>query len=190
MESRFCKLNTRLTILILSDNRGRSYDVIAPPMFAIPQFFKENGYRNTIPEGSNIPWTLGHHTTLPVFPWFQNHPEMLVSFMSWMKFNRDGLPVFLDTLDFKHEHAQNTDDSTILFVDVGGGMGHQSVLFKERNPDLLGRVVVQDLSATIDRAKANPLPGSNGVEFAVHDFFTPQPLKGILVPNNNPLVNF
>ncbi len=69
-------------------------------------------------------------------------------------------------------------------------MGHQSVLFKERNPDLLGRVVVQDLSATIDRAKANPLPGSNGVEFAVHDFFTPQPLKGILVPNNNPLVNF
>ncbi len=74
------------------------------------------------PGGSGFaPWHLGHHTSQSVFPWVQSRPEMLASFMSWMKFNRHGLPDFVDALNFEHEHAQGADDSTVLFVDVGGG---------------------------------------------------------------------
>jgi demethylsterigmatocystin 6-O-methyltransferase len=40
-------------------------------------------------------------------------------------------------------------------------------------PDLPGKIIVQDLPMTIDRA-----PKVDGIDFAVHDFFTEQPIKG------------
>jgi hypothetical protein len=147
-------------------------------MFKIPQFLRENGYQNTS-SGGQLPWMLGHHTTLSVFKYLQSQPEMMALFLSWMKFNRTGLPVFLDAFNFEQEHGRDTTDSTVLFVDVGGAMGHQAILFRQHNPTLRGRVVVQELPATVERLQANPPPGFDRIEAAAHDFFTPQPIKGI-----------
>lgn len=60
-----------------------------------------------------------------------------------------------------------------VFVDVGGGTGHQCIAVKQKFPDLSGRIVLQDLPAPISEAK---LP--NGIEKMVYDFFTRQPVKG------------
>ncbi|KAF2185209.1 S-adenosyl-L-methionine-dependent methyltransferase [Zopfia rhizophila CBS 207.26] len=62
--------------------------------------------------------------------------------------------------------------SDVIFVDVGGGYGQKAIALKEAFPDLPGRIIVQDLPMSIERA-----PKVEGIEFMVHDFFTEQPIK-------------
>jgi demethylsterigmatocystin 6-O-methyltransferase len=60
-----------------------------------------------------------------------------------------------------------------MFLDVGGGYGQKAIALKNDFPDLPGKFIVQDLPTTIERA-----PKVEGIEFAAHDFFTEQPIKG------------
>ena len=60
-----------------------------------------------------------------------------------------------------------------VFVNVGGGIGHQCAEFKARYPNVPGNVILQDLPEVIAQALATP-----GVENMAHDFFKPQPVKG------------
>ena len=61
-----------------------------------------------------------------------------------------------------------------LYVNIGGGIGHQCAQFKARYPDLPGRIILQDLEHSIEQALKTP-----GVENMVHDFFEAQPVKGM-----------
>jgi len=72
------------------------------------------------------------------------------------------------------EEVGECGDEDMVFVDVGGGIGHQCVALRERYPGLRGRVVVQDLEHSI-RGKID----HEGVEGMVHDFFKEQPIKGL-----------
>lgn len=66
------------------------------------------------------------------------------------------------------------DPARVLFVDIGGGMGQQCIRFRERYPDLAGRVILQDIPQTINRV---PKPMPNGIEAVPHSFEDPQPIK-------------
>lgn len=63
------------------------------------------------------------------------------------------------------------DPEAIMFVDIGGGMGHEGLALKKRYPNLPGRFVNQDLPQIVSDQKLH------GIESIAHDFFTPQPLK-------------
>ena len=68
----------------------------------------------------------------------------------------------------------NTDSSAVFLVDVGGNNGHDLQQLKEKYPNLPGRLILQDTPEVINGVK-----GIEGVfEPTVHDFFTPQPVKG------------
>lgn len=97
-----------------------------------------------------------------------------------MAAHRDGLPTFLDAVNFEQEFVQDTTDTTPLLVDVGGGVGHQCLAFRLRYPAIPGRVILQDLDNVVALAESSPLPGfrDSGIEAQVHDFFAPQPVKG------------
>ena len=82
--------------------------------------------------------------------------------------------MFLDVYPFRWEHCNDLNPETPIFVDIGGGIGHQCLELKKRLPDVPGRVVLQDLPPVIAQA----LP-CDGVENTVHDFRTEQPIKGI-----------
>ncbi|KAJ3578053.1 hypothetical protein NPX13_g2511 [Xylaria arbuscula] len=154
---------------------------IAPAVNAMPQYLRENKYSTKMADSGDIPWYLGQDTPDPIFKWINDRPPVLKSFMGWMAGQREGLPVFLDAVDFKKEFAKGATESTPVFVDVGGSMGHQCIAVRQRYPDLVGRVVLQDLPATIEKVKTNPLPGFEGIEVSPHDFFKPQPLQGARV---------
>lgn len=70
-------------------------------------------------------------------------------------------------------HAGAGDSSSVLLIDIGGGVGHECRRFKDMYPNVPGRVVLQDLPQSIAEALRTP-----GVENMVHDFFQPQPIKG------------
>jgi hypothetical protein len=63
-------------------------------------------------------------------------------------------------------------NDSVMFVDVGGGFGHQAKLLKDTFPDIPGKFVVQDLP----QMKGKDLPG---IEFQIHDFYEEQPIKGL-----------
>jgi hypothetical protein len=72
-------------------------------------------------------------------------------FMGWMQSQRDGLPMFLDVVDFQKEFSQGSSDSSVLFVDTGGAMGHQCIALKQKYPELPGRIILQDQQRVIDQ---------------------------------------
>lgn len=147
---------------------------------ALPEFLRKTGYVNPT-DPNNCPWQLGHQTDQSPFAWLQSHPELREFFLPWMAHQRDGLPTIFDVVDFQQELGQNTDSSTVLFVDIGGALGHQCIALKQQHPNLPGRVVLQEQAHMIEQVRANPLPGFDGIEAEVHDFFTPQPIKGIII---------
>ena len=100
-------------------------------------------------------------------------------FLPYMNIQIEGRPAFFDVLDFEKKFSQGATSSTPLFIDVGGSMGAQCVEFRKRYPNLAGRVILQDLPVVIEQVQAKPLPGSESVEVQPHDFFTPEPIKGI-----------
>ena len=66
------------------------------------------------------------------------------------------------------------NDGMALLVDVGGGLGHDAEAFRKSFPNLPGRLIVQDLPASIKQAA----PVGRGIEMMSHDFFSPQPIQG------------
>ncbi|RYP70036.1 hypothetical protein DL771_005727 [Monosporascus sp. 5C6A] len=146
---------------------------------AAPQFLREIGYADVV-DPSFCAWNIAHQTEEPTYKWLQSHPELGEIVADFMAVQRDGLPSFLDAFAFDQELTEVTSDATPLFVDVGGGMGHQCIAFRQRYPTLPGRVILQDQGHVIERVESKPLPGfkESGIEAQIHDFFTPQPIKG------------
>jgi hypothetical protein len=62
-------------------------------------------------------------------------------------------------------------DTTL--VDIGGGVGHDVLAFREKFPDIQGKLIFEDLPSVVESGVSKGLP--SGVEGVGHDFFKPQP---------------
>ncbi|KAK1143713.1 hypothetical protein N8T08_006113 [Aspergillus melleus] len=72
----------------------------------------------------------------------------------------------------KLRNVRSQTDS-VLLVDVGGGPGQEMARFRQRHPEIAGRIVLQDLPLTLNRIEKVP----EGIEPMEYDFFTPQPVQ-------------
>lgn len=68
----------------------------------------------------------------------------------------------------------NLTDDDIAIVDIAGGQGHILEEIRQRNPQIKGRFIAQDLPSTFEAVPSGP---PEGVEFMPHDMFEPQPVK-------------
>ncbi|MCJ1382181.1 hypothetical protein MMC17_005293 [Xylographa soralifera] len=146
-------------------------NTINPVYQCLPSFLAANKYTN-IASSTQSPFQTAHLTPLPAFLWLQQQPQALHWFGQWMAAQRDGMPTWLNVYPLEAQ-AAGLDPQAPLFVDVGGGIGHQCQLLKQTYPNLPGRVILQDLPQTIEHA-----PPIDGVSQQAHDFFTPQPVTG------------
>ncbi|KAF2999571.1 hypothetical protein E8E14_003746 [Neopestalotiopsis sp. 37M] len=153
--------------------------VLAKPFISVPQFLEKIGYTSPS-DPSFCAWNIGWETDDPPWVWLQTRPELAKYVSDWMAVQREGLPSFLDAVDFENKFGKSTNDSTPLIVDMGGGLGHQCVLFRQKYPNLLGRVILQDQPHVIDQVRSTPLPGfgESAIEAQIHDLMMPQPIKG------------
>lgn len=145
-----------------------SFHVSGPVHQALPSHLDETKYQSHT-EGKYAIHK-GFNTELDFFPLMTQHPEKLEWFQQLITIPRQG--DWLNVAPFAQGH-ESFEPERAHFVDVGGSYGHQCARLKARYPKFSGRIILQDLSETIERA--TPIPG---VEFMVHDFFTPQPIKG------------
>ncbi|KAI1458153.1 S-adenosyl-L-methionine-dependent methyltransferase [Annulohypoxylon moriforme] len=144
---------------------------------ALPQFLRESGYSNVADE-NNCPLNLVQSEKDIFYSWLGKDLPQRERFTIWTQCFRYGLPTIFDVFDIKAEIAQDSTDSTILFVDVAGASGHQCIALKQRHPELSGRIILQDRPEVIQQVNSNPLPGFDGIEAEPHDIFKPQPIKG------------
>lgn len=56
--------------------------------------------------------------------WLQQHPKTFGDFTKFMSVVRERMPSWLDKFPIKQE-VKDLDPGRVLFVDVGGGAGHQ-----------------------------------------------------------------
>ena len=143
----------------------------------LPEFLADTNYRNPV-DATRTPLQYAYKTPLSGYSWIAQpgREKMLENFNIWMAGQREGRADWLDFFPFKEELYRGFDyrGDAVLMVDVGGGLGHELLGLRKRYPDLKGRLILQDLPETI-RGVEDP---DKVFEPMVHDFFTPQPIKG------------
>ncbi|KAL9090484.1 MAG: hypothetical protein Q9165_005245 [Trypethelium subeluteriae] len=151
-----------------------NFNMCTPAFQELPKFLSDTKYQNPY-DVMNSPFQRAFQIDEPPFLWVLKHPYHLDNANKWMSVQREGSNEWPDAFNFEAECCAGSTISpeTPVFVDVGGGIGHQCQLFKDRYPNIQGRVVLQDQPPMI--AQALPLPG---VEKSAHDFWTPEPIKG------------
>lgn len=148
-----------------------SFSLFGPILQATPSYLAENHYQNPS-DNTKTPFQKAWNTELPAFLFFEQQPELAGYFGAFMAVQRGEMPGWLTVYPIEEE-TRGWDPEEPVFVDMGGGFGHQCLDLTTKYPTLPGRVILQDLPHTVD--KAVPM---KGVELTVHDFFTPQTVKG------------
>ena len=139
----------------------------------LPEFLDNTKYQNPA-DATHTAFQLGHHINEPAWVWAMSQPQRVQNFNLWMTATHEGKKSWLDVFP-PEKFCQNSSEDTILFVDIGGGLGHQCAALKERLSEshVRGRVVLQDQPMAIEHAL--PL---EGVDKMIFDFWTEQPVKG------------
>lgn len=121
------------------------------------------------------------HGTDVIFGLLEKNPEQKQAFDDYMAARRvEDMPQWFDIYPAADKvQDARTEPGATLMVDVGGGPGQEIARFKEKYPELPGRFILQDLPLTLERVEKLP----DGVEAMEYDFFTPQPIKGMLNTN-------
>jgi hypothetical protein len=149
-------------------------------------FLERTGYKNPVDE-TNTAFHVGWDTKLRPFEWMAEHPDQLAHFNAYMATRRKPERTWLSEYPVLDEVGEGADPERVLYVNVGGGIGHQCAQFLDKYPEAPGRIVLQDLPATIEQALKLPR-----MEAMAVDFFQPQPVKGAKfyymrgVPHNHP----
>ncbi|KAF3763272.1 hypothetical protein M406DRAFT_48948 [Cryphonectria parasitica EP155] len=147
------------------------FETVSPQYQVLPGFLKKIGYKNPTDELHTV-FQEAWNTDIHQFAWFVDHPQNLAYFNDFMAFRRQPELSWLIVYPVK-EHIQDCRADRALYVNIGGGIGHQCAQFKEKYPDVPGRVILQDLPHSIAKALQTP-----GVENMAHDFFDRQPIQG------------
>lgn len=153
-----------------------SFYTVTPPYDALPAHLRTTDYSNPTNENRTA-FQDGWKTQLTTFQWMGQNPTNLAYFNDYMAARREPELSWLSVYPIEKELQGWTakDSDKVVYVNVGGGIGHQCKQFREKYPKVPGRVILQDLPHSI--AKALP---TEGVENMPHDFFQPQPIKGEL----------
>jgi hypothetical protein len=154
------------------------YDVARPSFNGFPEYFKRTDYKlpTSLTDG---PFQAAHTTELPFFPWLVATPPHLDEFDAFMSAYRAEKadwhdPGFYPVADRLIQGFDPKINDTLL-VDVGAGGGHDAHLFVKQHSSHPGKIVIQDRDVVISE-----IPDQEKLPFEcqVHDFFTPQPIKG------------
>ncbi|KAH6625700.1 S-adenosyl-L-methionine-dependent methyltransferase [Boeremia exigua] len=144
-----------------------------PATAAMPDYYAANGYKNPS-DARHSPFSFAYQCPGETYFDFLGRPEnaaMSSAFNETMAMQKTGEDETFVSAYPVAERLQNQDPERVLFVDVGGGVGHQLAKFRKRAGGLKGRFALEDLPAAL--AQASDLP--EDVVKVGHDFFLPQP---------------
>lgn len=143
----------------------------------LPEYFKQNGYRNPT-DGKNGPFQFSLDTELPFFEFIHSDPRKLKNFNTFQSGNRTARGTWLDRFPvdkvFLGDFNPSVKRQSPVLVDMGGGTGRDVSAFLRRYPQVAGYLVLQDLPNTIDALDEL----DRGIMPMAHDLFEPQTIIG------------
>ena len=138
----------------------------------LPDYFQQKGWKNpdNVYDG---PFQFAMGTKRHYFDFLASKPYYQQAFNTVMTIShrRRGQNWF--NFFPVEEKLRVENASHPLLVDVGGSQGGDIIAFKEKYPDLPGRLILQDLPIVIEAAEDIP----PGIEAQGYDFFEEQPVK-------------
>ncbi|THC91391.1 hypothetical protein EYZ11_009140 [Aspergillus tanneri] len=146
------------------------YDLTMPTLSQLPEYFREHHY--AMPkEYSRSPmrWAVGQSQ----FEWLAQRKYHQTLFNSYMASRRQGRPSWFNVYPVQRLTDQTiAHEDAVFLVDVGGNQGHDLIRFREKHPQVPGRLILQDLPKVV-----SPSVGK-GIEPMAYSFLDPQPIKG------------
>jgi hypothetical protein len=126
----------------------------------------------------NNPYTRRHGMDgHPVWEIMAQFPDRLRTFQLAFMSQEDSVPI-IGFYDFAGLYDPEKDGERATLVDVGGGQGQSIMQILKAFPALQAeRMILQDLPEPIAQGRDSRML-SDGVKAMVHDFWTPQPVKG------------
>lgn len=153
-----------------------SFEEALPVNHQTPAYFKANGY--TSPKDmADGPFQFAYKTDLqPYEYWAKTGADKQFNTFMQGLFGTPARLRWLDwfPLDEVALHGFDKSKSEYMFVDVGGGKGHESeAVIKKYSESMSGKVVLQDLPFVIEDITEL----DSRIERLPHDFTKPQPIK-------------
>jgi hypothetical protein len=144
----------------------------------MPEFLQNNDYKPPQTQSTESSSTLKATKSYKgdLFHYYAEHPREGNSFNQLMGGIMAGQASLLDVIP-ADSFLNGSDPNLPLLVDIGGNIGHDIENFRQVYPDTAARLYLQDLPGVIANSKC-PEP----VNKMAHDFFTPQPIKGVYIP--------
>ncbi|KAI1125074.1 S-adenosyl-L-methionine-dependent methyltransferase [Nemania abortiva] len=158
-------------------NVAKNFESISPQYQAIPGFLKKTGYQNPTDPLHTV-FQDAFSTTLSAYDWLSQHQARRQVFNDYMASRKGPELSWLSVYPVRGQltdemwAGEHKDVTRAMYVDIGGGKGHQCAQFKCKYPDVPGRVILQDLEDTVTKTLSTP-----GVENITHNFFDEQPIK-------------
>ena len=151
-------------------------------MDVLPEYLAETQYRNPC-DPLHTALQKGLKTDGDVMAYLSKHPEKAAATNTFMADHRADAPTWMDgslAIDDLRLSQEDLKNNRIMFVDVGGGAGHQCFALRKAFPELEGEMIVQDVSVMIGLVDKDAASAA-GITAMAHDFYTPQPVKGAKV---------
>ncbi|KAK4494655.1 hypothetical protein PRZ48_014011 [Zasmidium cellare] len=138
---------------------------------ALPWFLRKNGYKSPA-SLRECCWQEVYEGDGTIWEWMKEYPEMGRYFNDYMAAARPYTSSALgEEFPFGRLFEGSKKDD-VVFVDVGGGHGHQAVSLRKSFPKERGRFILQDLPQVVDGKVLDD------VEVMAHDMMKEQPVKG------------
>ncbi|KAF7944576.1 uncharacterized protein EAE97_005209 [Botrytis byssoidea] len=140
---------------------------------ALPKYFAKNGYQSPN-DAYDGPFQFARQTDLHCFDWMATRPRIQHAFNTVMTIPRTiGRTAWYEYFPVA-EKLKVESPTDPLIVDIGGGIGHDLVRFREAHPRLQGKLIVEDIPVVVSGIAPGSLP--DGIEAQPYDFFKPQPI--------------
>ncbi|KAF2737696.1 S-adenosyl-L-methionine-dependent methyltransferase [Polyplosphaeria fusca] len=150
------------------------FDCATRSLANLPTYLTSTSYTDVV--STPGPFQAANNTADGMFPYLMATPSKMANFNAFMAGSLETRPDWFRTFPVPTMLLADAkpDASSVLLVDVGGGNGHDVEAFGRAFPDAEGRLVLQDLTPVIEGIQRLDAR----VERQVHDFFTPQPVRG------------
>lgn len=142
----------------------------------MPEYFARGGF--TCPrDARDGPFQYAFGTEMSFFEFLHSQPQRMETFNTYQTGNRGSRKHWVDWYPINEELLSPwtaAGRGQPFLVDMGGGKGRDLKRLIASFPELVGRVILQDLPATIASVRLQDC----GIETMPHDIFTRQPVRG------------
>ena len=133
----------------------------------------------------NSPYQYAYNTKLNFFEYLQANPPFGPQFNHHMGGYSQGRPKWMNDDFFPVKQrlikGAKSEQDEVFLVDIGGSIGHDLAEFSRKHTNAPGRLVLQDLPVVLGQIQSL----DDKIERMAYDFYTEQPLKGMLCQGVN-----